>query len=451
MKLRFDQDLKIASVVKSPWVRLGPERWLPAYAIASFHGWDRPADQPPMLLPLTELVAETAWPKATELQSSPVFRNIISERLPGFDILPSSMSGAAEAFPGRHLLGNEPGMCADYEDKAFFRRRFADTLTFPDFMIMDRDGLAPDESGYASVMAGRQTIVLQDTRLKAGKGSFIIRDFKDYQQALHSLDAMSAQGDVVVSDFVDNAIECSIQGCVTAERIYTGPLQQQIIRHPLLAKLDRPETEKFCGVQIMAADQGSAAHRAAQQAAEVVGADLRAAGYHGIFGLDFMLSEDGRLYLLELNPRITGATPLLSELAIDGQVPFLLLHLLELGGYDYEVSDDSLSAWSEGALLMLHSQNDTYSLMDDLPRSGIYRMDDGGLKRSKQSMALADASEHEFLLQAYHPVGKRIKPGGRMACLMFRRPVADRDGRLHDDVVRTIEAVQRAVVLSQED
>ena len=42
------------------------------------------------------------------------------------------------------------------------------------------------------------------------------------------------------------------------------------------------------------------------------------------------------LYLGEMNPRITGATPLTSQAALDrNQPPLLLFHLLEYFGVDF--------------------------------------------------------------------------------------------------------------------
>lgn len=443
MNIRFDTSLKIASVAKSPWVRRGPERWLPEYAVASYYGWDLPAGQSSRLVPVTEYVDKSEWPsvKQGEMQASAVFQKMIDECLPGYDILPATMKGAVEAMPGRRILGNDYRMTAEFENKAFFRRRFSDRLEFPSFQIKPIDMMQAEESDFASLMAGRERIVLQDTELKAGKGTYIVSDLTEYRHALQSIRDQSGSDEVVISDFIRGGTEFSIQGCVCAERTYTGPLQQQIVRHPLLAKIDHADTEKFCGVQIVGADQDSAAHQQARQAAEIVGADLRAAGYRGIFGLDFMCDSDSKLYLLELNPRITGATPLLSSLCVGGQVPFLLLHLLELGGYDYGVDGDSQPRWDEGALLLIHSQNDNFAIVERLPKSGTYRFDGDRLEWRHSNIELSEAGDGEFVLQAYQPLGSHIKPGGRLVCLLYKSPVADAAGQLYETVERTVQAV----------
>ncbi len=65
-------------------------------------------------------------------------------------------------------------------------------------------------------------------------------------------------------------------------------------------------------------------------------------GYQGLFGLDFLLDQDsGELYLGEMNPRITGATPLTNLAAHDRhQPPLLLFHLLEWLGIDFSFDID---------------------------------------------------------------------------------------------------------------
>ena len=40
MHIRFDDDIKIAGIGLVPWTRLGPERWLKDYKIASLYGVD---------------------------------------------------------------------------------------------------------------------------------------------------------------------------------------------------------------------------------------------------------------------------------------------------------------------------------------------------------------------------------------------------------------------------
>ncbi len=125
----------------------------------------------------------------------------------------------------------------------------------------------------------------------------------------------------------------------------------------------------------------------ARRGTEALGRRLAQAGYRGYFGLDFLLDRDtGRLYLGEMNPRITGATPLTSQAALDaGELPLFLYHLLEWLGAEYRVDVaryndlwvDPARAAGWGQLIIDHTE-DTEEVMTDAPASGIYRLSSDG-------------------------------------------------------------------------
>ena len=69
------------------------------------------------------------------------------------------------------------------------------------------------------------------------------------------------------------------------------------------------------------------------------------------------------MYVLEVNARVTGMTPIYSTLPHVSSVPFILLHILELAGEHYTIDDASPinghyslknSSKENGSLLMYH-------------------------------------------------------------------------------------------------
>jgi biotin carboxylase len=123
----------------------------------------------------------------------------------------------------------------------------------------------------------------------------------------------------------------TIEGCVTRHGTLVGPLMTEMIG---LGDLT-PYRGGWCGNEVFgegaSAALSSDIRQQAQRATVAIGEHLRQAGYWGYFGLDFLLDQDtGALYLGELNPRITGVTPLTSQAALEqDEVPLLLFHLLE--------------------------------------------------------------------------------------------------------------------------
>jgi hypothetical protein len=294
---------------------------------------------------------------------------------------------------------------------------------------------------------------LQDEQLSGGKGTFIVTNYKEYLSALKSLAKLSQHKKVVVSDTIPDAKELSIQCCVTKEGVFIGPLQHQIVRHPLLVNPAIAEGDKFCGVQIIATDQQTPQHQAIITAAQHIGEVLRQEGYRGIFGVDFLLDRAGQLFVLEVNPRITGATPLLSAL-YRGQegVPFYLLHLLELGSYEYAITDKSADFQKTGSLLLLHSLSTDNIIIERMPSSGTYKIEQGLLVLISQNVQLQKINKEEFVLQEYMPPAMHIKPGGRLVTLLFKRPVIDTDtNKLYNDVSEIVKIVRQNIIVQAVD
>ena len=111
----------------------------------------------------------------------------------------------------------------------------------------------------------------------------------------------------------------TIEGCVTRYGTLVGPLMMELTGHPALT----PFRGGWCGNELAGYALAPDLRLQARRATEALGQRLAQAGYRGYFGLDYLLDQDtGDLYLGELNPRITGVTPLTSQAALDaGDVP----------------------------------------------------------------------------------------------------------------------------------
>ena len=452
MHIRFDDDIKIAGIGLVPWTRLGPERWLKDYKIASLYGVDAAlVPHLPGVLCLSDRGSVPALPKlnTAALLATPEFRSILENELAGYTFLPYKSVTIPAALQHRKFLMVAPEFTTFFENKVAFRELFDQKLLFPNYVIRERAALGRDETSYRELLGGRNGFVMQDEQLSGGKGTFIVKDYASYTNALESLDKMSKHPRVVVSDLVENPRERSIQACVTNAGVVTGPLQRQLVRNPLLANMRVPDGDKWCGAQIYADDQNTETHRQATAAAQVVGEELAQRGYRGIFGIDFLLAADNTLYVIETNPRITGVTPLLAALyEPDEAVPFYLLHILALGEYDYEITDTSANFEKDGALLMLHSLEDKEMRIVDMPKSGTYRIDNGTLVRVADTMSLADLKEGEWLLQEYLPPGMVVKPGGRLATLLTRAKTIDTDtDMLYNETTNAISVFRRSITM----
>lgn len=449
MKLRFDPGLKIAGIGIVPWTRLGPEQWLPQYAIASLYGWDLRPEQgvPPVhaLSDMSEPLSRLPKLNTSHLLATSEFQELLNARLPGYDLLTYKPVQIPDALRGRKFLMVNPSYTQRFENKVEFRELFHERVRFPGYAVYRREQLPGDPASFDKLMAGRERIVVQDEQLSGGKGTFIIANFDEYRAALEALNKLSQHERVVVSDAIESPRERSIQCCVTQYGVFSGPLQRQIVRHPLLANMAVPEGDKFCGAQILAADQNTDVHQEAERIAREIGQVLQAEGYRGIFGIDFLMDAADELFVLEINPRITGVTPLLTALFTgETGVPFYLLHLLELGGYDYTIEDTYSAFDADGSLLVLHSLEIGPVRLLEAPRSGTYAIHNEELVHISDNVALSHLRAQEFIIQEYVPVGMPIKPGGRLLTLQFAQAVIDSESDvLYNTTQLLIQAVQK--------
>ena len=100
--------------------------------------------------------------------------------------------------------------------------------------------------------------------------------------------------------------ELAIEGVITRHGTLVGPLMAELTGFPELTPYDGG----WCGNDVSPELLTEEQRRTARERTVAMGERLRKEGYRGYFELDFLLDEDtGKLYLGEVNPRITGAPP----------------------------------------------------------------------------------------------------------------------------------------------
>lgn len=439
MKVKYDKSIKIAGIGVFASARYGLDIWFDNSKIVSL--FDDP-DFPSLSFEKYLKVPYDGERSTQALLYDSRFQDMLIKELKSYNVLaykpvetPSRLANA-----GINFISGAKTMVQisnKFENKAWFRRKFENSeINIPGHKIYKWQDLAPDEDVYNNLRGDREAFVMQDAVLSGGKGTSIIRDFESYKTAVElARQKVDKQGEVIISDFVSGGRDMSIQGVVTRYGIFTGPVQRQIVAHPQLSNLGANGAELFCGVEILESDQGSRVHKKLTKNAKIIGKELQKAGYRGIFGVDSLVSGD-EVYTIEVNPRVTGVTPLLTvNYGAGNHIPFYLLHILELMGADYQIKDAShQNKYSDCSLVIPHLPAGADFMSIRGIRTGVY---DKKLNRVGD-VSSADAAE-KILVFSYSTSLQGRSAGSKLASIFLCGRALDSSGDITSQVRAVID------------
>jgi len=173
----------------------------------------------------------------------------------------------------------------------------------------------------------RGAVMLRRSRSSGGTGLVRVENFAELQEHWpHQIEAY-----VSVAPFIEGGIPLNVGAVVWHDGVTLHPLSLQLIGHPDCT--NRPFG--YCGNDYSAAQFLDATIvEQIQQDTLSIGEWMRAHGYLGAFGVDFLV-KDGVALFTEVNPRFQGSTHLSSDIssAMDESC-IVLEHLAALLGVD---------------------------------------------------------------------------------------------------------------------
>ncbi|WP_020532532.1 biotin carboxylase [Flexithrix dorotheae] len=219
----------------------------------------------------------------------------------------------------------------------------------------------------------------------------------------------------------------AIEACVTRHGTIVAPLLTELVGFKELT----PYKGGWCGNEIYPNAFTKSIRDQARKYTEMFGNQLRAEGYMGYFELDFLIEEKtNKVYLGELNPRITGASSITNHAVFAlADCPLYLFHILEWMDVDYHLNIKQINQrWAKpenidnwGQMVIKHTE-DTIDIITEAPQSGIYSMDkEGNIKFSRfDTHRRAVENENEaFFLRILKP-GDYQYEGADMGILVSR-------------------------------
>jgi hypothetical protein len=349
-------------------------------------------------------------------------------------------------------LMNSPTIAHAYENKRYFRDEFSDLIRMPEYEIRFMNEL--DRAASYKDLADRYGwFMLQDEESSGSKGTYAIKSHDDYVEAIKSLKKFSRGRTIVVSKFVHGETT-SIQVCVTKHGIFSGGIQRQLIDSPDLCNTKLAGASKWCGGEV-GADYPDIIQHQAREMASVVGSELASHGYRGIFGLDLIVTPENEVYAIEINARLTGYSHVISDLQLrEGKIPFMLLHLFELGNYKYEVTDiealPSISQYKQPAsLLIINNPLEEDFTLNHYVKPGIYKLKGDTVQYVRPGYSLTDLkSDDEMIVTSRHAQGDNVGSGKRILKIMKYGSTMSK-GQLTPKARKMVKAVKSTFDLPQ--
>jgi hypothetical protein len=243
-----------------------------------------------------------------------------------------------------------------------------------------------------------------------------------------------------------NHLPGTVEAVATRHGTLVGPLQTDITGFAEVT----PYKGGWCGNDVFH-DGLEKERKAVQRMAQKLGDRLYKTGYRGAFCMDFLIDTDTReVYLGEINPRISGASPMTNLISSTyGGCPIYMFHLLEFMDVDWEVDLATVQQrWSEfdnWSQLILKYPVDQVEMITKAPASGIWRMDDkGNIKLTRKSIDwfLVSGEEEAFYLRVY-TAGDYRYHGADMGIIVSRGRFQTDDRKLTDRAKAWVAAIHR--------
>jgi hypothetical protein len=259
-----------------------------------------------------------------------------------------------------------------------------------------------------------------------------------------------------ITRFVEGE-NASLIACVTGNGIVVCPLQRQLVDIPEVIPASG-NYGVYVGNEWGNLFSAEADADAARQT-RLLGENMYARGYRGIFGVDVVVNANNTVTVIECNSRYTSVFPMLTMLHKQTDLlPLDALHLSEFLGLQLQSNFDELTnhyrAPLQGAQLILHNRNKHTVELTGNMKAGVYAfgnkaLDKGGVQYLRPGHELADLKTDTEMVLTDGLVfkGGTIKPGQKVGRLLFRDRISDQGGTLKATVRLAVNSLYEAMQL----
>jgi hypothetical protein len=288
-------------------------------------------------------------------------------------------------------------------------------------------------------------LVVQTPYGDSGHTTFFIKTKEDYAKYAKEIEA---EKECKIMKRI-NCRGAAMEACVTRHGTIVAPLMTELVGFKELT----PYKGGWCGNEIFADTFTPKIRAKARRYSRKFGDQLLKEGYKGYFELDFLIDTDnGEIYLGELNPRVTGASSITNHAVFAlSDMPLHLFHTLEWMNVPYELNVNTLNRrWSKeenidtwGQMVIKYTTDDVQRVTE-APRSGIWRMrEDGSIYfwRMDTHRRYVEKDNEAFFLRITRP-GDWFYEGADMGILVMRGRMMTDDFKLTERSKKWLAAIR---------
>lgn len=288
-------------------------------------------------------------------------------------------------------------------------------------------------------------LVVQTPFGDSGHTTFFISNKEEYEKYE---DEITNETEVKIMKRI-NCRGAAIEACVTRHGTIVAPLMTELVGFKELT----PYKGGWCGNEIYPDVFNRNIRQQARKYTQLFGDQLKKEGYKGYFELDFLIDQDnGKIYLGELNPRITGASSITNHAVFAlSDSPLFMFHILEWMDVPHKYSvkaindrwarAENIDDWSQ--LVIKHTE-DTIEFVTEAPRSGIWRINkDKTISFNRMDThRRAVESENEAFFMRITRKGDYLYEGADMGILVMRGRLMTDDFKLTQRAKDWIKAIK---------
>ncbi len=407
-----------------------------------------------------------------QIISCPPVEKYLSSLKEPFALLIYKSSSALEKITkqkGWKFIGNTRDLREKYENKKIFKETIKEVglKAIPGDNILIDDLTADKLQEFQKKLKTKRLVLqLAEMTYGGGSGTLFVNDPKDLEMLKKRVEDIRQElkgkkkkiETVNIAPFIIGTT-ASIACCATKYGILTGPIQTQIVDMEEVGTKIRNRSGNYAGHDWCFRNYSDDSQNQAEYIAQRFGDYIYKQGYRGIFGLDLIVEEGGKVWPLECNPRDTDAFPVISMQQMETGVPPMdVFHNLEFLGVDYDFNFEQVNKEYKKkykvSQIILHNRLGVDAVARNTIKGGVYEFKERKLSYIRPGFLLSDLkNENELLFvegvsktkQRFHP------PTGRVFRMLRRGPLLKDEHTLVDDAKAVIEEVYKKLQLTPVD